>query len=953
MLKSIPRYSMLAWLLAGILSTAQAVEPMTSPNDPRQLQSFTLDNQLQVLLISDPQADQAAAALAVAVGSVDDPPDREGLAHFLEHMLFLGTEKYPEPGEYKRFLASHGGSHNAYTAHDHTNYFFQVDADYLQPALDRFAQFFVAPLFSPRYVDSERRVIHSEYQSKLGNDGWRIRYAQRMAMNPEHPSARFNIGSLETLADREGRKARDELLDFYQERYSANLMRLVVLGREPLPELRDWVETRFAAVDNRGSEVARVAVPLFTPESLPARLDVTPLRDQRHLTLSFPIASQREHYRAKPYRYVAHLIGHEGEGSLLAALKQDGWASSLWAGLSTNHNDEAVFSIGIELTRAGLEQTDAIIEAVFQKIAMIAEQGIDEWRFAELQQLAELSFQFREARSDVSEVRWLAANMLNYPAAEVLRGPYLLADYRPDLIEEVLAALRPDNMLVTVSAPELATDSVEPWFQVPYRLVSLEPDHWTANGLSQSISAQLALPEPNPFLPDSLAIKPPETDTDQPRLLVEQPGLQVWHAQDTEFGVPRAELFVSVRSPLTNQYPEHTVLTELYLRSVREQLNPVLYPAQLAGLNVQLYRHLRGFTLRISGYDAKQAVLLERVLAALRAPELTAERFARVQEHLTDRLRSAQQNPPHRQAASEINRLLLTQSWSEYEQLAALESLSLEDLHAFVPQLLAELEVFALAYGNLHAADTEALAQVVQQHFLTGVTPIEVPRAIPLRLTEQSPALRQLSVPHVDSAAVLYIQGSERSFSEEARFRLLAEMVSSAYFEQLRTEQRLGYIVHAGARSLLEVPGLIFVVQSDHVEPAGLISHTERFLQDYVATLEQLSPEQLQRYQASLRSRILARDTQLRERAEYYWRELDRENRAFDSRQQLADAVAAVTVTDLLTTYRQHLLAEQRRHLVIHALSQEQSDEVGGEPIAQQYIEDTRRFQALLEPFPG
>jgi hypothetical protein len=67
----------------------------------------------------------------------------------------------------------------------------------------------------------------------------------------------------------------------------------------------------------------------------------------------------------------------------------------------------------------------------------------------------------------------------------------------------------------------------------------------------------------------------------------------------------------------------------------------------------------------------------------------------------------------------------------------------------------------------------------------------------------------------------------------------------------------------------------------------------------------------------------------------------------------LADAVAAVTVADLLTTYRQQLLAEQRRHLVIHALSQEQSDEVGGEPIAQQHIEDTRRFQALLEPFPG
>ena len=77
-------------------------------------------------------------------GSGDDPKDRAGLAHFLEHMLFLGTERYPAADEYQRFISENGGGHNAYTALEH-NQFLDIDADKLDEALDRFSQFFTAP----------------------------------------------------------------------------------------------------------------------------------------------------------------------------------------------------------------------------------------------------------------------------------------------------------------------------------------------------------------------------------------------------------------------------------------------------------------------------------------------------------------------------------------------------------------------------------------------------------------------------------------------------------------------------------------------------------------------------------------------------------------------------------------------------------------------------------------
>ena len=80
---------------------------------------------------------QTAVAPQVRVGSLSDPDDILGLAHFLEHMLFFSSERYPEEDAYSKYISEHGGSTNAYTAGESTNYHFEVNADALEPALDR------------------------------------------------------------------------------------------------------------------------------------------------------------------------------------------------------------------------------------------------------------------------------------------------------------------------------------------------------------------------------------------------------------------------------------------------------------------------------------------------------------------------------------------------------------------------------------------------------------------------------------------------------------------------------------------------------------------------------------------------------------------------------------------------------------------------------------------------
>lgn len=170
--------------------------------DRREYRHLKLRNEMQVLLISDPEADKGAASMDVSVGFASDPDDLPGLAHFLEHMLFLGTEKYPDEASYQQYLSSHGGGSNAYTDFENTNFYFDVMCGHLGEALDRFAQFFIAPLFTESATGRELKAIDSENAKNLQSDTWRMVQLCRWMAQPAHPYHKFGTGNLQTLVDR-------------------------------------------------------------------------------------------------------------------------------------------------------------------------------------------------------------------------------------------------------------------------------------------------------------------------------------------------------------------------------------------------------------------------------------------------------------------------------------------------------------------------------------------------------------------------------------------------------------------------------------------------------------------------------------------------------------------------------------------------------------------------------
>ena len=912
--KSIHQTLLGAVLALGALA-APAAGISKSPNDDRDYAYFVLPNNMQVLLISDPDADKAAAALDVHVGSGSDPQGREGLTHFLEHMLFLGTQKYPDPAEYDAYISDHGGVRNAYTSFQHTNYFFDVDYRYLEPALDRFSQFFVAPLFSKPYVERERQVVHSEYLSKQNNEGRRFFEAMKELINPEHPYARFSVGNTTTLAERDEKGIRGELIAHYQRHYSANLMALVVLGREPLPVLKDLVSARFSAVPNHDLAPLTIRKPLFAAGSLPQQLQVQPLREQRFLRLTFPIPPLEPHYTNKPTVQIAHLLGHEGKGSLLSLLKRKGWADALSAEIGIRTRGEATFSVTIQLTPAGLEQRDAIVRHVFQYLALIEAEGITPERFAEQRQMAELGFRFQQQASARATVRALAGNLHHYPHQDVMRGSYAFDRFDAALVHDYLSYLKPDNVLVAVSARELRTDTTSTWFKTPYRRSPIALDT-LARWRQPERLAELHLPEPNPFIPQDLRLRPVVDATTVPRRLLANPGFELWYQQDTEFRVPRANFFVSLRSPVANDSPRHAVLTQLFVTLLNDQLNEFAYPADIAGLGYNLYRHGRGLGIRILGYNDRQDVLLARILAALENPTFDAPRFRLEHAGLIRRLHNQRRNNPVQRLRGEISTLLVEPSWHTDALLDAARDLRVTDLEEFAPKLLHRLDVVALAHGNLSASETLELGALLERRIIAHATPTPVPRNQVVRLEPTERLALAIENTHHDAAVVAYYQADAKDYATKALTALLVQTISSPFVDALRTENQLGYIVYATYINLYGVPAIGFIVQSPITTPADLDAHITGFIEEYAATIDTLDEASFTRQKQALLAQLLEAETYLSERTSRYWSEIDKQIFSFDFRDQLATAIRAVTLPGFQLFYHRLLRDDQRRRIV-------------------------------------
>lgn len=533
--------------------------------DPREYRFTKLRNGLRALLISDPKCEKGAAALTVGVGHLADPRELPGLSHFLEHMLFLGTTAFPDEAAYKKFLADHGGGSNASTSAETTTYHFYVHHDHLGDALARFCAFFTCPLFTESATDRELSAVDNENSRNLSIDSRREFQISKHVSAADSVWRKFGTGNMKTLRP-DGVDVRAALLAHYDRFYSANIMTLGVIGRESLDDLEATITgarvascgipSDFSAIVDRDIPIplhddALVHLHPYQRAQLARSFFITPVKDSRTLTLTWPVPSLAPSNFAGVGRILSHLFGHEGEGSILSLLKARAWASSVSASENANRSFTN-FSIQIDLTERGLERSDEVVQVVLQFAALLRVQ--DDSAFtevhAEISQVSSNSTRFRQEVPPDTVAQNAAALLQTVPGVDVLVAHLLpVTSFDVALVRSALACIcSPRNMMLKLTAKlfgmetgkealvakhaETLATATEPYYVFDYMsapFTAAQLGLWGAGGLAASNSSivradgndweltatslplcpELRIPAPNRFIPSDFTLKCP------------------------------------------------------------------------------------------------------------------------------------------------------------------------------------------------------------------------------------------------------------------------------------------------------------------------------------------------------------------------------------------------------------------------------------------------------------
>ncbi|MDJ0717089.1 MAG: insulinase family protein [Prochloraceae cyanobacterium] len=335
---------------------------MPNPN----YEVITLENGLDVMLISHPRYIKSGGAMAVKVGNTSNPKEHLGLAHFLEHMLFISSQNFPGINFFDSYLNAHGGASNAYTDTELTNYYFCVDHDYFEGALVRFADLIANPLLDSSYLERELKAIDSEFAHSKEIDSRRILSIKKAQSNPQHPANQFGCGNWQTLAH----TGRDDLMGFYQQHYSSECMKMVLVSNKPITELKNLAAKYFSILEKRKTQLPDLSAPLRNND-LPKIIRYKSLKKERKLTLSFVLPEYASLSASKPERLIKFLLEHEGRHSLAKYLKDKGLIRELWT-WSYTESFASEFEIELVLTKLGEQRSDEIIRDINAYIRVLS-----------------------------------------------------------------------------------------------------------------------------------------------------------------------------------------------------------------------------------------------------------------------------------------------------------------------------------------------------------------------------------------------------------------------------------------------------------------------------------------------------------------------------------------------------------------------------------------------------
>ena len=385
--------------------------------DLRKFKGGKLNNDIKYILINDTTLDKSYVTVSINSGCINDPIEYQGLSHFLEHLLFMGSKKYPDSSYFMNIINKHGGYTNAFTELEYTVYFFNIFNEGLNDIIDIFSRFFIDPLFNENYINKEINAINSEHQKNINNDNWNINQLMYYLTNNNSQLNKFYTGSYNTLNKK---NIREKLIEFYKYFYNNKNISICIASSKSFDELKDIITNTFGNINNESNYILTINKPFLT-ENINKTFHIKTFSNIYDIYYIWEIPLLYTNYKYKQFDILAEIIKNKSENSLIFYLKNMGYINNI----NIEINDEGLFIIKLSICENEIHNINKIETILFSTLYKIYNLDLHKYSLY-YQQIYNNNFNYNDKINIENLCILLANNHHKYNTSEVFINNFII-----------------------------------------------------------------------------------------------------------------------------------------------------------------------------------------------------------------------------------------------------------------------------------------------------------------------------------------------------------------------------------------------------------------------------------------------------------------------------------------------------------------------------------------------
>lgn len=592
-------------------------------SDNNQYDSIILDNGIKVVVVNSKNALHSSVSINIGAGQLQDPEDCQGLAHFLEHTVFMGSKKYPRENAFAEFIEKNNGVRNAFTSVENTNFFFTINTDAFDKTLDMLSQFFKEPLISVNSLEKEINAVNSEHIQNLTNDDRRYYQVLKEIANDDSEIRKYGCGTIESLSkkfiNKDGKVdyelMREELLNFHKKYYVSENIVVVTMSNLPLNEQISTIKKYFEDIEKKNKSNIKKYNDPFTINSnnevFLKYVNIKSLRNMDKLSFKWIIPSDIINYKNNMLSFISDILGDETENSITSKLYNKGFIISLDCGLCYKDKSINILDLNVTLTDLGIDNDIIIIKAVFDYINKIRNITKEKFKkmYEEYANIVSINYDYQYTSDDTDKVIDISSAVTEHSLEDCLDGYLKNMNYNDDCYVEfnnIMNNLHVNRCILTSISNnnDDIVDKKEKWTDTEYNVICDAKYSDFVNENIQNQNFDFKLPEKNPYIPINLDIIDYRQDN------YNEVYNNVYIRALGQLNKPKTIIDTIFFTDIKDPYSE--TLLNIYLDCKEKEIMKKFYNAIKAGYDINILSHgsymgykTNFFIIRVSGYTDK------------------------------------------------------------------------------------------------------------------------------------------------------------------------------------------------------------------------------------------------------------------------------------------------------------------------------------------------------------